>query len=193
MRSSGRVVQGGRVWPRPGHRGRPLNFIVRPLGHMEPLPKVEDLAPKLRRLGITLPSGAVRVGGFGDSAELSEELLSLIRTGVKRGGASLLWAHEAESEPVPSVGEVEIVVDHLNAPAIVTRITEVEVVPFNQVSATFAAREGEGDGSLAYWRKEHWAYFSRECQRIGRVPTDTMPVVCSSFEVLNVVPVSQAV
>jgi len=158
---------------------------------MEPLPKVEDLASTLRSHGIELPGGARRVGAFGDSAALSEELLSLIRAGRKRGGASLLWAYEADSETVPSIGEIEIVVNHLNAPCLVTRITGVEVVPFNLVSAQFAAREGEGDGSLEYWRKAHWAFFSRECQRIGRVPSDNMPVVCSSFEVLNVVPVSR--
>ena len=155
---------------------------------MEPLPKVEDLVPKLQSLGIELPAGAASVGAFGDSPALSEELLALIRSGTKRGGASLLWAYEAESEPVPNVGEVEIVVDHLNAPVFITRVIEVEVVPFNQVSARFAAREGEGDGSLGYWRETHWDFFARECQRLGRVPSETMPVVCSSFEVLNVVP-----
>ena len=155
---------------------------------MEPLPKVEELIPALRRHGIELPVGAVRVGAFGDSPELSEELLSLIRSGRKRGGASLVWAHEADAEPIPTVGEIEIVVDHLNAPALVTRTTSVEVVPFNEVSAQFAAREGEGDSTLEYWRKAHWAFFSRECQRIGRVPSETMPVVCASFEVLNVAP-----
>jgi uncharacterized protein YhfF len=155
---------------------------------MEPLPKVEDLVAKLRSHGIELPPGVARVGGFGDSPALSEELLALVRSGRKRGGASLLWAHEADSEPVPGIGEVEIVVNHLNAPCLVTRITEVEVVPFDRVGARFAAREGEGDGSLEYWRKAHWAFFSRECRRIGRMPSETMPVVCSSFEVLGVVP-----
>jgi uncharacterized protein YhfF len=160
---------------------------------MEPLPKVEDLAPKLRSHGIELPLGVVRVGAFGDSDELSQELLSLIRMGRKRGGAALLWAYEAESEPLPAVGEIEIVVNHLNTPCFVTRTTEVEVVPFNQVSARFAACEGEGDGSLEYWREAHWACFSRDCERMGRIPNETMPVICCSFEVLNVVPVSQAV
>ena len=155
---------------------------------MGPLPKLDDLLPELLRHGITLPAGAVRVGAFGDSAELSEELLSLIRAGRKRGGASLVWAHEADAEPLPAIGEIEVVVDHLGAPSVVTRTIAVEVVPFNQVSAGFAAREGEGDGSLEYWRRVHWAFFSRECERIGRTPSDTMPVVCCSFEVLNVVP-----
>jgi uncharacterized protein YhfF len=172
--------------------GAPFNESLERLARMEPLPKAEDLTPKLQGHGIALPGLVARVGAFGDSAELSEKLLALVRTGRKRGGASLLWAHEAESEPIPCVGEIEIVVDHRNAPSVVTRITEVEVVPFNQVTAQFAEREGEGDGSLQYWRNAHWAFFSRECRRIGREPSDTMPVVCSSFEVLNVVPVSQA-
>lgn len=159
---------------------------------MEPLPTVEDLIQELRRQGIELPHGAVRVGAFGDSPELSE-LLALICDGHKRGGASLVWAHEADAETIPSVGDIEIVVDHQSFPSLVTRITSVEVVPFNQVTAEFAACEGEGDGTLAYWHRAHWEFFSRECHRIGRVPTETMPVVCASFEVLNVVPRRQAV
>ena len=30
------------------------------------------------------------------------------------------------------------------------------------------AIEGEGDGSLALWRRAHEAFFARECARIGR-------------------------
>lgn len=54
-------------------------------------------------------------------------------------------------------------------------------------SSGYAAREGEGDGSLAYWRESHWAFFSRECARIGREPAPDMPVVCAEFELLAVV------
>jgi uncharacterized protein YhfF len=158
---------------------------------MEPLPSIDHLAPNLRRLGIELPHSA-KVGAFGDSAEQSRQLLSLIRSGRKRGGASLLWAYEAEGEPVPEVGDVEVVVDYSHRPSLVTRITEVEIVPFNTVGPGFAAREGEGDGSLEYWRSEHWRFFTRECRRIGREPLESMPVVCCSFEVLHVVPESEA-
>lgn len=155
---------------------------------MDPLPNLEDLSGKLRALGIEMPAGNARVGAFGDSETLSRELLALIRSGKKRGGASLLWAHEAEGEPVPEVGDIEIVVDHRNEPSLVTRIVGVQVLPFIEVGAEFAAREAEGDACLAYWRRAHWAYFSRECRRLGREPDEMMPVVCSSFEVLSVVP-----
>ena len=62
------------------------------------------------------------------------------------------------------------------------------MVAFNEVSAVYAAIEGEGDSSLAYWRNGHWNFFSRECERIGREPTETMPVICNVFEVLHVLP-----
>lgn len=157
---------------------------------MEPLPTVSVALAKLRAFGIELPSGPVRVDGYGDSAELSASLLALIRQGRKRAGTSLLWAVEADGESIPVDGQIEIVVDHRNEPALVTRITRVEVVPYCEVSAEYAAIEGEGDGSLEYWRRAHWAFFSRECKRVGREPSETMPVVCSVFELLSVVPAS---
>lgn len=158
---------------------------------VDPLPRPEEVVARLRELGIDVPGGVVRVSGFGDSVDLSRQLIALIRTGVKRGGASLLWSHEAEGEPVPVAGDIEVAVDHCNRPAIVTRITRVEIVPFDAVQAGFAAAEGEGDGSLAHWRMAHWDFFSRECRRLGREPSKAMPVVCTSFEVLHVVPVTE--
>ncbi len=159
---------------------------------MPPLPSIDALIAGLAERGITLPLGPVRVDGYGDSAALSESLLALIRSGRKRAGTGLLWAYQHDAQAIAATGDLEIVVDHLNEPALVTRITSAQVVPFNEVSAEYAAIEGEGDGSLEYWRKAHWAYFSRECARIGRKPELSMPVVCSIFEVLNVVPPKSA-
>ena len=153
---------------------------------MQPLPSVESLLSQLAAHGITLPHGPVRVDGYGDSAELSKELPDLIKSGRKRAGTGLLWAYEHDREPIAKSGDIEIVVDHLNQPALVTRIVSSEMVAFNEVCAEYAATEGEGDGSLEYWRKGHWNFFSRECRRIGREPTETMPVICNVFEVLHV-------
>lgn len=154
---------------------------------MEPLPPVADVLAKLRRLGVDVPPGPVCIDVYGDSPELSTSLLALIREGRKRAGTSLLWAIEADNESIPEVGEVAIVLDHRNEPALVTRVTWVRILPFCEVTAEYAAIEGEGDGSLAYWREAHWAFLSRECRRIGREPEPSMPVVCSVFEVLSVV------
>ncbi len=95
---------------------------------------------------------------------------------------------EHEGEPLPEVGDVEIVLDHDGAPVLVTRLLRVDVRPFDQVDDAYTTIEGEGDGSLAYWREGHWDYFTRECARIARVPDGAMPVVCSVFEVVATVP-----
>lgn len=150
------------------------------------LPPVNALIQQLAARGVALPPGRVTVDAYGDSAELSEQLLDLIRSGKKRAGTGLLWAYEHEGQPLPEVGDVEIVVNHLNEPVLLTRITMVEVVPFNEVTAEYAAIEGEGDGSLEYWKQGHWAFFGRECLRLGFMPTERMPVVCSVFEVVRV-------
>ena len=119
------------------------------------LPSVASLIGKLKMNGIVLPAGPVRVDGYGDSEALSESLLVLIRSGRKRAGTGLLWAYEYDGEEISKTGDIEIVIDHLNRPALVTRITSAKVVPYDEVTAEYAAIEGEGDGSLEYWRKAH--------------------------------------
>ncbi len=156
---------------------------------MQPL---EPLLAKLAAAGIAVPAGRLRIDGYGDTPELSESLIDLIRSGPKRAGTSLLWAIEHDGDSMPRPGDIEIVVDHLGEPVLLTRIISVDVLPFNAVDAGYAAIEGEGDGSLEYWRQGHWQFFSRECSRIGRVPLADMPVVCSVFELLAAVPKSAA-
>ncbi|MFM9967430.1 MAG: ASCH domain-containing protein [Burkholderiales bacterium] len=155
---------------------------------MSTTPTVDSLVAKLSAYGITLPPGPVHAEGYGDSTELSKKLLSLIRSGRKRAVTGLLWGYEHDAEHIAKAGDIEIVLDHLREPALVTRIISSEVVPYCEVTAEYAAIEGEGDGSLEYWRKAHWAFFTRECKRIGKEPTESMPVVCNIFEVLHVVP-----
>lgn len=112
--------------------------------NLDPFPPTATVLSKLQALGITLPPGPVRLDGYGDSATLSEELLDLIRQGRKRAGTSLLWALEAENEQLPRAGDIEVVLDHRNEPALITRIGQVNVVPYSDVSSEYAAIEGEG-------------------------------------------------
>ena len=161
---------------------------IRRRRHMQPLPSLAEVLSKLEALGVVLPTGPVRLDSYGDSASLSEELLALIRRGRKRAGTSLLWAMEADNESLPHPGDIEVVFDHRNEPALITGIVQVNVVPYSEVTAEYAAIEEEGDGSLQYWRRAHSAFFTRECRRIGREPAESTPVVCSVFEVLNVLP-----
>ncbi|MCP4706735.1 MAG: ASCH domain-containing protein, partial [candidate division Zixibacteria bacterium] len=98
----------------------------------------------------------------------------------------LVWAYEAENEKLPSVGDLSIITNWEGEPLCIIESIEVEINVFNEVDEKFAYEEGEGDRSLAYWRKVHWDYFSRECSNIGREPTETMPLMCERFRVVFV-------
>jgi hypothetical protein len=66
----------------------------------------------------------------------------------------------------------------------VIRTTSVDIFAFDDVDEAFARDEGEGDLSLEYWRRGHWAFFSRELEALGRTPQPDMPAVCEHFEVV---------
>ncbi len=121
---------------------------------------------------------------FDDHEASANELAELVVRGRKRATAALLWVHEHEHRPLPQPGDLSIVTDFDGTPRCIIETRQVDVVPFDQVSAEFAATEGEGDGSLRFWREAHRRFFGRECQRIGRQPDEQMPVVCERFAVV---------
>ena len=121
---------------------------------------------------------------FDDNAPSADELAALVLAGTKRATAGLVWSFERAGAAIPAPGDLSIVTDFAGTPLCVVETTRVDIVPFEDVSAEFAATEGEGDGSLGYWRAAHTAYFARECARLGRTPEPRMPVVCERFEVV---------
>lgn len=121
---------------------------------------------------------------FDDNEPSANELATLVLRKRKRATAALLWAHERENKPLPKAGDLSIVTAFDGTPMCVIETQQVDIVPFNEVSEEFAATEGEGDGSLGFWRRAHEAFFGRECRRIGREPKPDMPVVCERFSVV---------
>ena len=120
---------------------------------------------------------------FGDSEELARSLAELVLEGPKRATTGLL-AQFNEATPLPRVGGLSIVTDYAGSPLMLLRTTETEIVPFQDVTQRFAGIEGEGDGSLDYWRDAHLRYFSRACGRDGYAFSPEMHVVCEVFELL---------
>ena len=121
---------------------------------------------------------------FGDSDALAQELAALVLAGTKRATAGAVWSFEAAGKRLPRPGDLSVVTAWSGQPLAVIRTTRVELMPFDRVTAEFAAVEGEGDGSLDFWRRAHTAYFGRECARVGRVFSVHMPVCCERFELV---------
>ena len=121
---------------------------------------------------------------FDDNEPSADALAALVLSGQKRATAGLLWTNEVTDKPLPEVGVLSVVTGWHGIPLCVIETTHIEVVPFDRVSDSFAALEGEGDKTLRDWWEAHWRFFSRECQRLGRDPDPSMPVVCEQFRVV---------
>ncbi len=94
---------------------------------------------------------------FGDSPELADELLQLVWEGHKTATCSEY--HAFKSEQAPQVGDYSIVLDGAGQPSCVIRTRSLTLVRYCDVTAEMAAKEGEGDKSLAFWQQAHQAFF----------------------------------
>lgn len=121
---------------------------------------------------------------FCDNQQDAGELVALVLAGRKRATAGCLLSYELDGDPIPQVGDFSVVTDWEGQARCVIRATSVEVVPFGDVTEEFAASEGEGDGSLAYWQEAHRAAFGRELALTGRALSAETLVVCEQFEVV---------
>lgn len=116
---------------------------------------------------------------FGDTPEMSDQLVELVLQGKKTATTGALREYEDAGEPVPEPGQLSIILDGAGRPRALVRDTRVRVCRFDEVDAAHAAAEGEGDGSLEQWRRDHRDYF----ERTGGFSYE-MLVVLEEFELL---------
>lgn len=125
--------------------------------------------------------------GFGATPEQADELLDLVLDGSKTATSSALWDYEAEGEDLPTVGTLGIVLDSSGTPRALVVTTDVRTVAFDEVDEEHAYDEGEGDRSLAYWRRVHEDFFTEHASHDKGFAPD-MPVVLERFRVLHAEP-----
>ena len=124
-------------------------------------------------------TGEYDAWSFGD-----DELTELVKSGKKTATASAYDCYLAEDEELPEVGETSVLLDDNDEAVCIIRTSKVSVLPFNEVSEEHARKEGEGDCSLAYWKKVHKDFFQEELAEIGKAFYEEMMVVCEEFEVV---------
>lgn len=115
--------------------------------------------------------------------EVATELAQLVLHGPKRATAGVYEEYLADGS-MPTVGLYVVVLDGQGAPVCITRTTRIDLVPFGEVDEAFAWDEGEGDRTLADWRRGHLWYFNE----IGRHVDDDTLMVLERFELVWPVP-----
>ncbi|MHC9533307.1 ASCH domain-containing protein [Dellaglioa sp. BT-FLS60] len=120
---------------------------------------------------------------FGNTKKQSLELGQLVLDGLKTATSSAYGLYFDE-EPLPKVGDYNVIVDYKDNPMAITKTTKVYVTPFNEVTEEHAFLEGEDDRTLAYWRSIHEPFFEEDLESVHKKFDEKTPVLCEEFELV---------
>lgn len=110
------------------------------------------------------------------------ELLALYLCGKKTAGSGLVADYVNNGDPLPTPGHLWIVLDKDKKPKCILKTVAVEVHKFKDVPERIAKAEGEGDLSLAHWRKAHEAFFKPHLEKLKIKDLNEAEVVTEFFE-----------
>lgn len=114
---------------------------------------------------------------------VGDELVSLVLSDKKTAFFSSYASFHIDNEPLPISGELYIVVDRANEPRCVIELTDVNIVPFNEVTWGMAQKEGE-DENLEQWREKEQEYLKDEGDILGFEFSPDIKLVFQVFQVI---------
>ena len=117
-------------------------------------------------------------------SEAPDKLAALVKKGIKTATCSAYDLYETGDEPLPKAGDYSVILDSGNSAVCIIQTTKVYVCAFAEVTAAHAFKEGEGNRSLAYWRKVHADFLTMELAMLHRTFTDRTKVGCEEFKVV---------
>ncbi|PCJ22682.1 MAG: RNA-binding protein [Flavobacteriales bacterium] len=121
---------------------------------------------------------------FCDNEKDANECADLVMKKIKQATCSSLISFEKENEPLPKVGDIDIITNWNGEALAIIETTEVTLITYHQIDESFAIAEGEGDKSLAYWKKVHWDFFKRELAEFGESPSEGMMLIAQKFKTI---------
>lgn len=123
-----------------------------------------------------------KVVHFSNNEQDADACAELVQKGIKRATSMSLLGLQHRKEPLPKIGDFLVVTDWEGQAQCLVRTSKVTLKPFFAIDAAYALREGIGDKSLADWKKVHWDFFAKDLESFGRLPRESMIVVCQEFE-----------
>ena len=136
----------------------------------------------------TLPEAGLpndyQVRWIGLDAESTWQIFALIRAGDKTGTFTLPWIVDRTQQPTPRVGDAIILIDFDGTPTMLIRLTDIEDVPFGEITNEHTAVDGPPVRDVAIWRPLHTQYWNAMLAPFDLSVSDDMPVWIEKFEVL---------
>lgn len=130
------------------------------------------------------PVDATVVASMVGNEAIADELLGLYFAGKKTAGSSLVRSFEVAGDPLPKVGDYWMILDSKSRPRALARVVRNERRLFREVNEEVAIAEGEGDLSLAYWRKAHREFFTPFLAELGIADLEEAEILIEYFELV---------
>ncbi|MEO1547667.1 MAG: ASCH domain-containing protein [Bacteroidota bacterium] len=130
-------------------------------------------------------AGIPEVDFFHNNREDANRLAELTIEGKKQASSGLYSLYQQYQVDLPTVGTKQIVTDFDGKAKAIIENTQVDTIPFNQVSKEYAQLDmGTDVEPLEKWRKAHWDFFESFLKESGGRPTEDMLVVCVQFKTI---------
>ena len=114
----------------------------------------------------------------------ADDLAQLVLDGKKTATTSAYDLYDLAEEELPKEGSFDVILDEKDQAVCIIEVTKVSILPFNEVAEDHAAKEGEGDLSLNYWRRVHEELFTEWYAEEGLTFTPQSKVVLEEFRVV---------
>jgi uncharacterized protein YhfF len=134
--------------------------------------------------------GKLAIAEFAFPGPLRDQLVAAIVSGAKTTTTGLMADYQHEGEPLPRVGDRQVVVDSAGNPVTVIETVAVRVLRLADIDLAHATAEGEGYTSVAQWRAGHEGFWHSDQLREAledpgfTVDDDTL-VVAQEFRVVG--------
>lgn len=123
---------------------------------------------------------------YAGNQEITDGLLALYLKGKKTAGSSLVKDFESNGDPLPEVGNYWIVLDSNSNPGCIVKTVKVAIHRFSDIPEEIAKAEGEGDCSVAYWKKVHQDLYTPHLASWGIRDINDAEVITEFFDVVHV-------
>lgn len=114
----------------------------------------------------------------------ADALAQLVLSAKKTATTSGYDLYAFDEEELPREGSFDVILDSQDQAVCIIEVTKVTVMPFEEVTADHAAKEGEGDLSLDYWRRVHEELFTEWYAEEELSFTPQSKVVLEEFQVV---------
>lgn len=130
------------------------------------------------------PRKPVVEAAFAGGRKGTDALIRLYRQGKKTAGSGLVQDYVSAGDPLPKVGNYWIILDSHERPQFLVKTIRTEINLFGAIPKAVARAEGEGDLSVAHWKKAHRNFYLPFLAQWGIADINKTEVITEHFEIV---------